>query len=539
MDGTKPDGSKPVSIESRLGSQVLSKLAVILLLVGAAWFLKWAFDNRWIGPSGRILIGLAAGSGLILWSERFRRNGTPAFSYALKAVGTGVLYLSLWASFQIFHLVPAPVALLGMVLVTAWNATMAITQDAQLLAAYALFGAYITPMLLATGGNHEIFLFSYLAAIAAALLALLRAKPWNLLLLGPLPITAVFVAIWAMQSFAPDLLGLTLALVTLLWAIFAAIPLLASQADSALVNVIMPVATALFGAFSVYAFLAGSRRPAIEPWAALLFAAAYLAISRVRHSAVASAIHLSLALSFITVAIPLKLTGHGITAGWLAEAVAVIWLASMPGLEARARAVLGHLATAAMLLGVGGALLGPEVFGPGRLVFFNRGFATELGALLVLGVILARAPKLVTGVRFAPDPKLLSIVAFSLFNLTLATTAYRQINIVFAPTSANDDYMHMLALGGFAFSAWLAVQGAAMLALGFWKKIALVRWTGLFLLAITLIKTVAYDMRTLSTGFRIISYLALGALLLAVSFAYQKGLLGLDHVLDQNDEVAQ
>jgi len=37
---------------------------------------------------------------LIAWSEQFRRRGYVAFSYSLKAIGSGVLYLSLWAAFS-------------------------------------------------------------------------------------------------------------------------------------------------------------------------------------------------------------------------------------------------------------------------------------------------------------------------------------------------------------------------------------------------------------------------------------------------------
>jgi uncharacterized membrane protein len=70
------------SLETQFGTRVLSKVGVLLLLIGAAWFLKWAFDNRWIGPTGRILAGLAAGIGVVLWSERFRRRGFSAVSFA-------------------------------------------------------------------------------------------------------------------------------------------------------------------------------------------------------------------------------------------------------------------------------------------------------------------------------------------------------------------------------------------------------------------------------------------------------------------------
>jgi uncharacterized membrane protein len=79
----------------------------------------------------------------------------------------------------------------------------------------------------------------------------------------------------------------------------------------------------------------------------------------------------------------------------------------------------------------------------------------------------------------------------------------------------------------FCFSAWMMLQGSAMMALGFWKRLGLARWLGLILLAATVIKVVTWDMRSLGTGFHMVSYLALGVILMAVSFAYQKDWLGL------------
>ena len=75
-----------------------------------------------------------------MWSERFRSKGYTAFSYSLKAVGIGALYLSLWAAFQVYSLIPGSAAFLMMLVVTAATAAMALTQDAQLLAVFALTG---------------------------------------------------------------------------------------------------------------------------------------------------------------------------------------------------------------------------------------------------------------------------------------------------------------------------------------------------------------------------------------------------------------
>jgi uncharacterized membrane protein len=79
----------------------------------------------------------------------------------------------------------------------------------------------------------------------------------------------------------------------------------------------------------------------------------------------------------------------------------------------------------------------------------------------------------------------------------------------------------------FSYSAWFLLAGAALLALGFRRQSALLRWQGLVLLAVTIFKVFLIDTSTLSQGYRIISFLALGALLLGVSFAYQRDWLHL------------
>src|SRR5579862_6342117 len=59
------------SLESRIGSQWFNRVGIVAVLIGMAWFLKFAIDNHWIGPLGRVLIGLILGGGLIAWSSAF------------------------------------------------------------------------------------------------------------------------------------------------------------------------------------------------------------------------------------------------------------------------------------------------------------------------------------------------------------------------------------------------------------------------------------------------------------------------------------
>jgi len=506
------------SLENQLGANVLNKVAVVLLLIGAAWFLKWAFDNRWIGPGGRVLAGLVAGIAVILWSERFRRQKLAGFSYALKAVGSGVLYLSLWASFQVYHLVPPGVAFGAMVCVTAWNAVTAWSQDAPVPAGYALRGANLTPGLVRTGGDHEIFLFSYLWIIATSLLALVRLKRWAQLLLAALPVTSLFFIAWYAQYFDATKAGITAAFALALWAVFAAAPLLADDANSLIANIIIPLGAAVFGALTIYSILVESGGKDWQPWCAVGFAAIYLGLTRVT-KATASAVHLSLGIVFLTVAIPLKATGRGITLGWLVEAVTLLWVATLKDIDDRAQAALRWLGWGAMLLGVAGALAEPWILGGPVNPFLNREFATSIAAVLAL----AAAIWLSRSMKQTESGKAIAAGAMVLLNIVLLAAIHREIFLAFNAGTQGASWEY----ANFCFSGWMMLQGAGLLVLGFWQRQALTRWLGLILLGATVLKAFLYDMRALGTGYRVVSYLGLGVLLMAVSFAYQKNLLGL------------
>jgi uncharacterized membrane protein len=79
----------------------------------------------------------------------------------------------------------------------------------------------------------------------------------------------------------------------------------------------------------------------------------------------------------------------------------------------------------------------------------------------------------------------------------------------------------------FTYSAFFMIFGAVLLAVGFWRRVAFLRWQALVLLAVAIGKVFTVDVSALSQGYRILSFLGLGALLLAVSFAYQKDWLNL------------
>jgi uncharacterized membrane protein len=534
-------GPQRASLENRIGSQLFSRIGIVALLFGAAWFLKLAMDNHWIGPLGRVLAGLIAGAGLIVWSERFRNQGFKAFSWSLKAIGSGVLYLSLWAAFQLYHLLPASVALGAMVLVSAWNAFMAWSQDSEVLAVYALAGGMATPLLLSTGGNHEIFLFGYLLAIDIAMVLLIRLKPWPRLLLGIFPATVAYFIGWYIAFNTADQLAPTVLCVSLFFVVFASVPIgwkegeqIASAGEQSafrITEIFLPLANACFASMALYSLLQDAGHHNLLPWLMVLFAVMYLGLLRLPQTRIAAAVHLSLAIVFLTVAIPLKASGRWITVGWFAEAVALLWVsarletATADVASVSAHRILRSLAAAALVLGFCGLMVQPEWFGkPVESAFLNGRFATALfgiGVLACSAWISLRARPTNEG-----SPRWLEIAGASIIalNLVAVVACVRELNTVWGQTAAHTDAELQKAL---AVSAFLMVYGAVLLAVGFWKRTAFIRWQALFLIVFTIAKTFLYDMRNLSQGYRVVSFLGLGALLMAVSFAYQKDWLAL------------
>ena len=226
------DSDSDSDLESRIGSHWLNRIGIAAVLIGVSYFLKFAFDNNWIGPAGRVTIGLLAGIAMVIWSERFRSKGYKAFSYSLKAVGIGAMYLSLWAAFQVYNLVPGGAAFAMMLAVTAATAAMAWAQDAQILAAFALTGGFSTPLLLSTGQNREIALFAYVAILDLATLALVRFKPWRRLLVMSYAGTLLLYIGWYSSFYDRSQFNLTLAFATLFFAIFAIAPLITLQPEN-------------------------------------------------------------------------------------------------------------------------------------------------------------------------------------------------------------------------------------------------------------------------------------------------------------------
>ena len=520
-------------LEKKIGQYWLNRVGIVAILIGVSYFVKLAFENDWIGPAGRIAIGLVAGIGFVLWSERFRKRGYAAFSYSLKAVGIGTLYLSLWGAFQIYHLIPAAAAFAAMIVVTASTIALALSQNAELLASFALIGGFATPILLSTGQNHEAVLFSYLCLLDAGILEMAAAKPWRRLLWGSFAGTMILYWGWYSDYYSPDQRALTVFFAALFAAIFAAIPLMTRYARStrftgpSITLTLLPLLNA--AAFFLALYEMYQYETATLTWFALALAAVYLVLANAfarrnpaEDAKVVQLLHVAIAIAFITIAIPLKLDREWITIGWLIESAVLLFVSVKMRIN-----FLRYLAATALALGIA-RLLFFDRYNTETLLF-NARFATYVVAIAVLGGIA------VFGKRHASadEKPFLRIAAIGVNLLALI-----------ALTLEASDYFgrKMFAAGGyhpfhiyrdfslerdFSYSAIWLVYGAVLMAVGFRNRSALVRWQALILIAFTSGKVFIYDVSQLGGSYRIVSFIALGAVLLGISFVYQRDWLKL------------
>jgi uncharacterized membrane protein len=529
------------SLENRIGSQWFNRIGILAVMIGMAWFLKFAIDNHWIGPLGRVLIGLVAGAALIAWSERFRKNNYLVFSYSLKAIGSGALYLSLWAAFSLYHLLPSGAAFAAMILVTAFNGFMAWAQDAELLALYAIVGGLSTPLLISTGENHEVALLSYLLLLDVAVLILVALRPWSRLLFAAFSGTALIMFGWWSGYYTDAQCARTAFFLGCFFVIFAFAPRLVRVETEAAADIhgwdvlalaLLPVANASLGFIGFYAMFDRPDTQWVGPWLAVAFAAFYLLLlrlparGRLRASPAAlDSLHLAAAVVFLTIAIPLKARGRWLTIGWLAEGAALVWVAARVKLQ-----LLRGLALGCLVLGLGALLTVNPTASPTPVL--NQRFSTYCAAIAVFGFVAWLAAKSAA----AEEPAHAEV-----WHMIAACAALLVNGLILIAVSLEIDsfwYARRLPLdwraqaqhrmyAEFSYSAWFMLFGAILLAVGFSRRSAFLRWQGLVLLAFSVAKVFLVDMSALSQGYRILSFLGLGALLLAVSFVYQRDWLNL------------
>lgn len=512
--------SQPIGldIEQLIAGRWLNRIGIVALLVAVSFFLKYAFDNDWIGPRGQVALGLLSGAAVLIYSQWLLRLGHDDFSNRIAGLGGGVLYLSLFAGANYYHLFPPSLAFGGMAIVTATLVVIAVRRDSQAMALVALLGGLLTPVLLSTGRDAPVELFTYLALLNVGVLLVAHTRQWSKVEWLAFAGTMLYFWGWWNGYYHEDRQNLTLGFASVFFLEFALLPVLQARRAGTI-----EAAQTMLVALNALGYLAALHRLlyAEHRWSLscmlLLLAALHLAVARrvstsEGSSSLVRMLFGGLALMFVTLVIPVQLDGKWMAMAWAIEGAILIWVG--------VRAQISHLrwAGVALFAVVASRLMLFPIHGV-QPVLLNQRFGLFAVVIICFVAALRFSRSLKNDLN--EEERLAFGVVGLCANIVMLWALSCEVWDYWSPSGFEDERRSDLAQQLGLSLLWTTYATALVAAGVRWRNTAL-RWQGLALLGLVAIKVFLYDLSSLEAIYRIVSFMVFGLLLLGVSFFYQR-----------------
>ena len=508
-----PPSRTPISLEGLLAGRGLQLAGLFLVLLGAAFFLNLAFTRGFIGPVERIVLGLVAGAAMIAEGARRRRPAQAPIAETLVALGSGILYLSLWASVAVFpqlH-VPRAAAFIAMAAVTTVLAVLAGTRRSERIALLGLAGGFLTPLLLSTDVPDRALLAAYVLVLGGAFAALGAAARFRFVE------AAAFVAsMLYLPAFAPAgrawpvaaAYGVTSAIFALFAGTFTAAT--ARDAGAARLRIVLLTADVfVYAGMLAWIFFDHQTQLGI----ALLVLAAVLLIAARVIAPLTSALTVAfgyLGLGAATLALPALLHRNDLLDAFAVEGGVLIAIAAAR--RDRYAAVGGAVLLGfASLWAFGEALVDPPAQSPFSSLALS--FAIILGALVFARMRLA---SLDLSPAAAVGWTRLASIAVNIVAVSAITRVV--LDALGGPHWDTGVPSHAQVAVSLAWTAY----AAGLFGIGMQRGSALLRQQGLVLFGLTIVKVLRVDLSNVDVAWRIASAVVLGLVCIGVSAWYMR-----------------
>lgn len=390
-------------LEKFIGENLANKIGIAVLVLGIAFFVKYAIDKDWINEAGRVLIGLACGAILIGLAHYFR-NTYRSFSSVLVGGGLSVFYFSIAFAFHQYELIGQTAAFIFMVIISGMGVVLSLYYNRQELAILATIGAFITPFLVSTGKENYIALFTYLCIINGGLMVLSWFKRWSSINIIALLFTTIIYGGWLIKrTIIDDVADLpsqhAFLFATIFYLLFVAMSVINNirlkntfrAFDFIIVlgiNFLYYAAgmiilgtwsadnkglfTGLAGIFNLVLAFIFYRKKSIDPnFLSLL---------------------IGLAIGFLSLVAPIQFSGNHIVLFWAAESVVLLWLYQRTGITLLKHASL--LVAVCLLISMVNNWFGVYLSDQTSLPpILNKGFVTSVVAAVALFLYHYLMPK--------------------------------------------------------------------------------------------------------------------------------------------------
>jgi len=187
-----------------MGVKLFAWIGGFALFLGLIFFLKYAFENNLLSPemqmAGEYVVALALLGGGLWFSKK---NGMTVLSQTLCATSIVALYAITFAGHAYYQLIGITPTFTVMVLITAAAFVLAVQLDAQVVAILGMLGGFLTPVMLSTGVDNALGLFTYIGLLDIGLVLVALRKRWHYLIALGVAGTALMQMAWVIQFFTP------------------------------------------------------------------------------------------------------------------------------------------------------------------------------------------------------------------------------------------------------------------------------------------------------------------------------------------------
>jgi hypothetical protein len=164
--------------EKFIGEQLLSKIGLLVLLVGLVIGTKYAIDHNWLSVGLRIggsyVIALALGFFAYRFRDKYR-----GFSAVLASGAVSISYFITYAAFSWYQVIPFGVSFGGLLVCAAIAVYLAMYYNLVIIAHFGLIAAYVLPPLISTSNQHLSNYLAYMLVINTGMLVISLLKNWK------------------------------------------------------------------------------------------------------------------------------------------------------------------------------------------------------------------------------------------------------------------------------------------------------------------------------------------------------------------------
>jgi uncharacterized membrane protein len=332
---------------------VVAKLGVVILFFGVAFLVRFAAEAGLLPIEYRLMGVTLAAIVMLALGWRLRRS-RPDFAMVVQGGAIGILYLTIFAAFRLYELLPPPAALALMLAVVGLSGALAVLQNQVTLAVLGTTGGFLAPILASTGSGSHVSLFSYYLMLNLGIVGLAWFRAWRILNWLGFVFTFGVGLFWGSRFYQPGLFATTEPFLVVFFLFYVAVSVLFARRQPAELRGYID-GSLVFGlpavAFAMQSELV-SEIPLGRAWSAAALSLFYVVLARALWGAdhkqrpLAEAF-LALGVVFLSLAVPLAFDGPAIAAAWALEGAALVWVGS------RQDRILARTAGSLLLVGAG------------------------------------------------------------------------------------------------------------------------------------------------------------------------------------------